>query len=53
MQRLVKRLRAHCVVIDSTAGLALALSGGRGVRDFLWRLLDMLSEAGVRPAAGG
>jgi hypothetical protein len=47
MQRVVRRLRARCVVVDSLAGLDLALSGGRGVRDCLWRLVDLLSGAGV------
>jgi len=47
VQRVVPRLRARCVVIDSLAGLDLALTAGRGVRDCMWRLLDLLSGSGV------
>ncbi len=47
VRQAVKRVVARCVVIDSTAGLELALSGGGGLRDCLWRLLDSLSGAGV------
>jgi len=43
----VQQLGARCVVIDSTVGLELALSGGRGLGDCLWRLLDTLAGAGV------
>jgi hypothetical protein len=43
----VRRAHAGCLAIDSTAGLELAVSGGRGVRDLLWRVLDLVSGAGV------
>jgi circadian clock protein KaiC len=47
MHRAVTRVGARRVVIDSVASLELVLSGSRGVRDCLWRLLDSLTGAGL------
>ena len=47
MQRAITRVGARRAVIDSATGLELGLSGARGLRDCLWRLLDQLSSAGL------
>jgi circadian clock protein KaiC len=45
--RAVRRIGAQHLVIDSLAGLELVLTGGRGLRDCLWRLLDAQCSTGV------
>jgi circadian clock protein KaiC len=47
VQLAVTRVGARRVVIDSAGSLDLALTGGRGLHDCLWRLLDALTGAGV------
>lgn len=46
VQRAVTLIGAHCVVIDSTAGLELIVKND-DVVDCLWRLLDSLARMGV------
>jgi circadian clock protein KaiC len=48
VQQAVRYVGAECLVIDSTAGLQLALHDDeRLLRDCMWRMLDVVTSAGV------